>query len=213
MPRMRELEAKLVVRDEASFRALGALDRIGRLSVRLRTTCLQQDTYLDTVSLRLYRAGYACRVRRVGPRALVTLKGLGAVAGAIHAREEMELEIGDPSVEAVLRLEEEPGPLVRRLAGGEQVVPLFSLVTERRLSDVGDTTRKCFEMALDRTRFSGPRGETTLLEVELESVDGDLGLLEEAAADLRRRFGLTASGLSKFERGLRWAGIPAPSGQ
>jgi inorganic triphosphatase YgiF len=90
------------------------------------------------------------------------------------------------------------------------VAPLLSLETERRLSDVGDSARTRFEMALDRTRFSGPKGETELLEVELESVDGDRSLLEEAAAELRRRFGLPPSGLSKFERALRWARMRNP---
>ena len=47
------------------------------------------------------------------------------------------------------------------------------------------------------------------LEVELESLDGDRALLEEAAHELRRAHRLTASGLSKFERGLRWAGVVA----
>jgi len=206
---MRELEAKLVVPNEAAFEALGRLERIGRLRVRPRGLRLQQDTYADTKSLRLYRAGYACRLRHVGHRAFAAVKGLGGVAGALHEREEIEREIDNPSVGALLRMDRAPGTLVRRLARDEQVVPLFTVVTLRRLALVGNGTHDSFEMALDRVRFFGPGGELEFLELELESLDGDRALLEAVESDLRRRHGLRPSRLSKFERGLRWAQVRA----
>ncbi|HUT35928.1 MAG TPA: CYTH domain-containing protein [Planctomycetota bacterium] len=205
----RELEAKLVVPDETTLAALARIERIGYLHVRPRGCRLQQDTYVDTRSLRLLRAGYACRLRHVGHRAFATLKGLGGAAGALHEREEIEEEIDNPSIGALLRMTEPPGRLARWLAGGEQVVPLFILVTLRRLAMVTSGPHECFEMALDRARFFGPAGEMLFLEAELESLDGDRDLLEQAAGELRRAHGLTASGLSKFERGLRWAGVAA----
>jgi inorganic triphosphatase YgiF len=204
---MVELEAKLLVPDEATFEALGALERIGRLRARVRLERLQQDTYVDTPSLRLYHAGYACRLRHVGHRAFATLKGRGGVDGAVHAREEIEVELDNPSIGALLRLEAAPGPIVRRLAAGEPLTPLFTAVTRRRLWDVGNGARRSLELALDRATFYAETGETGLLEVELESLDGDRALLENAARELRHRYGLTASALSKFERGLRWAGV------
>lgn len=206
---MRELEAKLIVPDEGAFAVLAGASRIGRLRVEPRGQRLQQDTYVDTRCLRLFRAGYACRLRHVGHRAFATLKGLGGAAGLLHEREEVELEIDNPSIGALLRMPEPPGSVVRRIAAGEPVVPLFIVVTLRRVAEVSDGPRRCFEMALDRARFFGPRGELDLLEVELESLDGDRALLEGAAAELRREHGLSASVLSKFERGLRWAGIAA----
>lgn len=207
---MRELEAKLVVPDEPTFRALGRLTHVGRLRLHPRGSRLHQDTYVDTASLRLYRAGYACRLRHVEHRAFATLKGLGQVTGALHDREEIEEEVDNPSIGALLRMATGPGPIVRRLAGEEQVVRLLTLVTRRRLWDAGDPARACYQVALDRARLFGPSGELLLLEVELESLDGDRRLIEDAAYELRRRYGLTASGLSKFERGLRWAGITFP---
>lgn len=209
---MIELEAKLLVPDEATFRTLADIDRIGRLGVCSRSSRLQQDTYVDTRELHLYRAGYACRLRHVGHRAFVTVKGRGGAQGALHEREEIELEIDNPSIGCVLRLDEAPGPLVRRLSVGEKVVRLFTVVTRRRLWDVLDGRRMCFEMALDRACFFAGAGEMEMLELELESQDGDRALLEKSAGELRRRYGLTASGLSKFERGLRWAGIGVGSG-
>jgi len=207
---MRELEAKLVVPDEATFAALARIARIGHLRVRQRGARLQQDTYVDTPSLRLLQAGYACRLRHVGHRAFATLKGMGSACGALHDREEVEQEIDNPSIGALLRMAEPPGRLVRWLAGSEAVVPLFIVVTQRQLAMVSNGPHECFEMALDRARFFGPAGERVLLEAELESLDGDRSLLEQAASELRRAHGLAASGLSKFERGLRWARIGTP---
>jgi len=204
---MRELEAKLTVPDARTFQALGGARRIGALRVEPLGERLQQDTYVDTRCLRLFRCGYACRLRHVGHRAFATLKGLGGVAGALHEREEVEREIDNPSVGCLLRMAEPPGSTVRRLAAGEPVVPLFIVVTRRRVAGVWAGPHECFEMALDRARFFGPRGELELLEVELESLDGDRELLETAASELRREYGLGVSGLSKFERGLRWAEV------
>jgi len=203
---MLELEAKLLVPDEAAFEAIGGVERLGPFRAELRGTRLQQDTYVDTRGLHLYRAGYACRLRHVGHRAFVTVKGRGGAVGMLHEREEMEREIDNPSIGCVLRLDAPPGPLVRRLTRGERVERLFTVVTRRRLWDLRDGRRACFEMALDRACFFVASGEMEVLELELESLDGDRRLLEESAVELRRRFGLTASGLSKFERGLRWTG-------
>lgn len=204
---MRELEAKLLVPDEATFARLARVERMDHLRVAARRPRLQQDTYVDTRSLRLFRAGYACRLRHVAHRAFATLKGLGGTSGLLHEREEIEAELDNPSVGALLRLEEPPGREVRRIAGDETVVPLFTLVTLRHAALVTDGTRPCFEMALDRARFFGRQGELVLLELELESLDGDRALLENTASRLRLRYGLGASTLSKFERGLRWAGL------
>ena len=203
---MRELEAKMVVPDAAAFEKLAAADRLGTLAVRPGHWRLQQDTYLDTQGMRLREAGYACRLRHTGHRAFAQLKGLGGVVGGVHDREEIGHELDNPSIGALLRLPEPPGQFVRCVAGDERLVVLFTVVTQRRASLVVDGTHECFELALDRARFFGPRGERELLELELESLDGDRERLEHVAEALRHRYALTASELSKFERGLLWVG-------
>ena len=206
---MTEIEAKFLVPDEATFEALARLECIGGLRAGPPRTREQHDTYADTATLHLYRAGYACRLRRFGERALATVKGLGRSDGALHQRIELEHALATPSLGALCQLEAEPGPLVRQLAAGEPLVPLFSVTTQRRQADFGDEAAVRFEMALDRATFSGPAGKRLLLEAELELRHGDVALLERAAEELRRRYGLVASTRSKFERGLEWAGIEA----
>jgi inorganic triphosphatase YgiF len=201
-----ELEAKLLVPDDATLEALARLERLGDLVLRRPRAVRQHDTYVDTATLRLHRAGYGCRIRRRGRRARVTLKGLGSVQGALHEREEWEHRLPAPTAEAVVGLEAEPGPRLRDLAAGEPLGVLFTIETHRRTWEAACGDRVCFELALDSSRFHVPSGEQVLREVELESRDGDAQLLTEAAAELRERFGLEDSTLSKFARGLRWAG-------
>lgn len=204
---MTELEAKLLVPDAATLEALACVTRIGDAVVQHPRSHTQHDTYLDTPSLRLARAGYGCRLRRKGAEAVVTLKGLGGVSGAVHAREEIEHDVAEPSVAALLALDAEPGPTVRRLAAGEALQELFHVETHRRTWDAVCGGQVCFELVLDRAVFRVQGGEHVLLEMELESRDGDADRLRAAAAELRERFGLADSTLSKFARGLHWAGI------
>ena len=51
------------------------------------------DRYLDTDDKRLYRAGFACRIRNVKERQILTLKSLVPAEGQIHRRQEIELEV------------------------------------------------------------------------------------------------------------------------
>lgn len=204
---MVELEAKLLVPDEVTFAALGAIERLGRLAVEPRETQVVEDTYVDTADLRLRRAGFGCRLRVAGDRVTAGLKGMGGVDGDIHERVELEHALDGPTVAALLRLAEEPGPMVRRLAGGEPLRPLFVLRTERQRWRVAGGRGGELQMSLDRSRIEATTGETELLEVELELVSGSQALLEQAARELRRRYGLEPSPLSKFERGLALAGL------
>lgn len=205
--RVNELEAKLLVPDDATFEALCRLERIGPLELRNPRERRQHNVYFDTASFRLFRAGYACRIRREGGRALATLKGLGSTAGAIHRREEHEAELAAPTLDVLLALTEEPWPRVLALAGGEPLVELFTNQTVRHKRDAWLDGQARVELALDRARFLVASGTRRLLEAELESLDGDAQVIERAAAELRERYGLADSTLSKFQRGLRWAGI------
>jgi inorganic triphosphatase YgiF len=201
-----ELEAKLLVPDEVAFAALRAVERVGDLAAAPRETRHVEDTYVDTADLRLRRAGFGCRLRVAGDRATAGLKGLGGVDGDVHERVELEHSLDEPTVAALLRLAAEPGPTVRRLTDGEPLRTLFVVRTQRqrwRLWGVGGE----LEMSLDRSRIEAGGGESEVLEVELELVSGGPALVERAARELRRRYGLEPSALSKFERGLALAGL------
>jgi inorganic triphosphatase YgiF len=97
------------------------------------------DTYLDTEDWRLYRAGYALRVRRKGSNKSLelTMKSLAPFGdcsgGEVRRREISERvrngEEGGPD------LSEARGPvggMLRALTGSREVRPLFEIRTRRR---------------------------------------------------------------------------------
>lgn len=204
---MVELEAKLLVPDEATFSALAAIGRLGRLEAVPRGTQVVEDTYVDTADLRLRRAGFGCRLRVTGGQVRAGLKGLGGVDGDVHERIELEHPLGEPTAAALVALAEEPGPTVRRLAGGEPLRSLFVVRTERQRWCLSGGDDRELLMSLDRSLIEAGAGRSAFLEVELELVSGGQGLLERAARALRARYGLRPSTLSKFERGLALAGL------
>src|ERR671920_1786031 len=88
------------------------------------------DVYYDTEDWRLYRAGYAMRVRRDGQNAQATMKARVPSEGGLRRRR----EISEP-IEGVETPRGIPGPVgerVRRLAGSADLRPLFEVRTRRR---------------------------------------------------------------------------------
>jgi triphosphatase len=89
-----------------------------------------RDVYYDTEDWRLYRAGYALRVRRDNESAEATMKALMPSEGGIRRRR----EISEP-LKGVQTPKGIPGPVgerVRRVAGTADLRPLFEVSTRRR---------------------------------------------------------------------------------
>jgi len=182
------------------------------------------DTYYDTDDWRLYRAGYALRVRRDGERAEATMKSLATAENALKRRREISepLEGGGEIPKGT------GGPVgerLRRLAG--DLRPLFEVRTRRRtftlwpestptgpdgvVEDAAGDIRRAGveregavgELALDESEFSGEeplRLKRVEIEVSSEHAlhDGVGGFVET----LRGALGLGPAGASKFRTGL-----------
>lgn len=172
------------------------------------------DTYYDTRDWRLYRAGYALRVRRDGESAEATMKALTPAEGALRQRR----EISEPLEGDVKTPKGARGPVgerARRLAGTRGLRPLFEVRTRRRTfalrpgrTSEGDSNLG--EVALDEAEISSDGGAPTRLSrIEVE-VAPDAGLrdgVEEFVEGLRDALGLRPTELSKFESGLSAAGL------
>jgi triphosphatase len=87
-----EIEAKYIALDEefAGLLEVNALDdyKLGDIEEQRIN-----DEYMDTDKLDILKAGYALRIREKNGKYLLTVKGLGGSNGAIHRREEYEMEI------------------------------------------------------------------------------------------------------------------------
>ena len=88
-----EIEAKFSVPDVETFHRLRATQQLAGYPLSAGQAKQVQDTYLDTQDRSILAAGYACRWREGREGTLITLKGLGGAEGAIHRREELEIQI------------------------------------------------------------------------------------------------------------------------
>ena len=102
-------------------------------------------------------------------------------------------------------------------SGGLQVGDLrklFRVRTDRRLFDIRLSDGALVEVGIDQTvttavgpvKKSAP-GRMAFGELEIELKEGGEGSLRQLASETQQRFGLLASRLSKFERGLQTAGL------
>jgi CHAD domain-containing protein len=194
------------------------------------------DTYYDAEDWRLYRAGYALRVRRDSESAEATMKSLAPAEGALRRRR----EISEPLKGGVETLQGIPGPVgesLRRLASTADLLPLFEVRTRRRIFALrpetpstgdasgeiepedgsGNVSRReaeqdatVAEIALDESEISGNGGATThLSRVEVEL--GSDAAIHDGVGDfvdmLRDALGLRPTEASKFRTGLSAAGL------
>jgi triphosphatase len=190
------------------------------------------DVYHDTEDWRLYRAGYAMRVRNTdGESAEATMKALVPSEGGLRRRR----EISQP-IEGVGTLKGVPGPVgdrVRRVAGSADLSPLFEVRTRRRtytlrnetpsseeiVEDTSGTIRPqnseqdaivLAEIALDESEIFANGGASTHLnrvEVEVGSDDAIHDGVGDFVEVLREALKLRPTGTSKFKTGLSVAGL------
>ena len=188
------------------------------------------DVYYDTEDWRLYRAGYAMRVRRDGQNAQATMKARVPSEGGLRRRR----EISEP-IEGVETPKGIPGPVgerVRRLAGSADLRPLFEVRTRRRtfalctetpssgeiVEDGSGNIRPqnseqdgiVAEIALDESEiFANGGASTHLSRVEVEV--GSDAALHDGVGDfvevLRDALKLHPTRTSKFRTGLSVAGL------
>ena len=99
------------------------------------------DVYYDTADWKLYRAGYALRIRRLGPRrSEATLKSLASAATGDNARRRRE--ISEPlrgEVPGALLSKKRlglVGECLKALVGSRELRPLFEIHTRRRAFDL-----------------------------------------------------------------------------
>lgn len=178
------------------------------------------DTYHDTGDWRLYRAGYALRLRNLNRRrSEATLKSLTSAAedGSVRRREISE-PLRGANVAALLG-KKKPGPVgerLRALVGDRELRTLFEVRTRRRTFDlfderVGDDSSRLGEVALDSSEIT--LGDEPLrlarVEVEVDAFAPEIhsDLLKGFVESMEEAFGLLPAAHSKYETGLLAAGL------
>jgi triphosphatase len=161
------------------------------------------DTYLDTGDRRLDRAGYSVRLRRrPGRPAVATLKSLGSAkpdSPLVRLELEEELDADEPA--AVARAPGPVGERVRDLVGSDELVPLFDVLTRRRVFLLEPGEAQTGELLLDETEIRKPGGPTVghLRRVEVELPEPAVSAIRPLVDRLQHELGLEAGKLSKYE--------------
>jgi len=205
-----EIEAKFAVLDIETFQRLQAAGHLAGFVLSAGEIKQVHDTYLDTADMAILSAGYACRRRERGDEVIITLKGLGGSAGAIHQREELEVKLPADQPPA----QWPAGPVRKRVSqwiGDAPLVPLFQLHQARDTRQVSQGDRLVAEWSLDDVRVIAGDREHTYFELEVELAPA--GTEEDLAAIvacLQDEWGLEPEPRSKFERALSFAGLTEP---
>lgn len=175
------------------------------------------DTYLDTDDWRLYRAGYALRVRRAGNGELeATMKSLESVDGSsgIRRRREISDRVRSAEPEALGQVSGMLGEYLRSLVGPAHLRPLFTVNTRRSAYELSLHGTPLGEVVLDETEIPLREDEEPArlrrVEVELDADTGETRDLEDFVKNLREECRLSPATASKYEAGLFTRGLSPP---
>ncbi|HEX5458755.1 MAG TPA: CHAD domain-containing protein [Steroidobacteraceae bacterium] len=212
----REVEWQLTAPDLGAVRRW--LERHSLLDhVRIEPLPAQQlhDTYLDTEDWRVFRAGFALRLRDKDGHVEATLKGLRSAREDVADRREITEPLSTGTAKALIRATGPVGSRVRDVAGIKPLRTLFDVRTSRQRFAVrsGNGAAILGEIALDEARFS--RGQhhrrpLVLTRVELEAAGPDSVPLEQLVQRLRTECELHPARENKFAVGLRSASLEPP---
>lgn len=211
----RELEWQLAAADLGVVRHwLGRHPILDGLRIEPLPAQQLHDVYLDTADWRLFRAGYALRVRQKEGHFEATLKGLRSARADAADRRELTEPLAEGKVKALARAAGPVGHRVRDVAGAKPLRTLFEVRTSRERFAVQsrDDAEDVGELALDEAHFprADHRRPMILTRVELEATGPGGAALEQLAARLRSDCGLEPATENKFAAGLHSASLEPP---
>jgi inorganic triphosphatase YgiF len=197
-----ELEAKFIIADPGSYWRLQTIGHVADFTLSTHQVKRVYETYLDTSGRRLLSAGYSLRRREQPEGVLMTLKRLSKAEGAIHRREEWEIELA--AYQPPTRWPDSPvRDQLLQLIGREHLTPLFKLQQTRILRVLSQGGQPVAALSLDSVSVMTEVKEQLYLGLEVELA---LPALEEkldvVAACLQDEWQLKPEPQSKFERAL-----------
>jgi triphosphatase len=165
--------------------------------------------YYDTDDFDLLKNDIAFRVREEGIRIIATLKWNGKSVGALHTREELNVNLGegkcsdipDPTVFS----QSEIGAELLELIGEKPLCGFIEVHVSRRKLRV-DNNEAIFEIALDSGTVVTKNGTCLISEAEIELYSGKEDELVFLGEHLAQKYGLVPETRSKFARGLALLG-------
>ncbi len=206
-----EIEAKFAITADLGPQQLDTL-KLPNYSLRDAGVEQHVDLLLDTPARLVTGTMHALRIRTIGDRRVVTLKGPNSGSGGIHEREEIEAELSGPLSLDPNDWPREVSERALALTGGEPLEVLLQVRVERRLWNVRRQGRVIGELALDTGEITAAGRHEPIHELELElKGSGARDDLDTLSATFTEALPLAPEPRSKLERGLallrhaRWA--------
>ena len=211
-----EIELKYLINDEDKANAIwDELKSHPALVAESLEEKLMHAVYFDAEDERLSKEKIAVRVRREGNEMVATCKWGGNqrkamaekgcdVSGALHARSELNVPVGDDSwfvtPPSNIFGDTEIGQRIIDLLGNEPLVPILETQFLRKLVQLHVGDMVC-EVAVDLgTIEAGGRWEP-ICELELELLEGESEPLMELGKSFETQYALIPGEKSKFARG------------
>lgn len=161
--------------------------------------------YFDTEDMSLSRNFIAYRIRREGNRNIATLKWNGMQEGALHKREELNINLGSgdfpKTPDISVFKQSEIGQRVMKIIGDKEIVPLMEIDVQRKSWRLEDDN-VIVEVCIDKGKVKTIKGEENICEIEIEMLTGAPDILLKLGQRLSEKYELKPEKRSKFERGL-----------
>jgi triphosphatase len=164
------------------------------------------DSYYDTDDWRLYRAGYALRVRETDDEVEATIKSLDPAEGSLRKRREISEPLEDDRPATLMESEGLVGSMSRKIVGGRDLRRLFQVRTRRQryaLQLDGSTG----EVSLDASEIPVGGESVGLRRVEVEISTAPTPELHDFVDEMQSALDLSPATLSKYETGLYASGL------
>jgi inorganic triphosphatase YgiF len=161
------------------------------------------SVYFDTPGLVLKQHAMALRLRKVGGKWGQTLKTAGTATGGLHQRGEWEHLLRAPQLDLALFRETPLVTLAQSKALHLTLKPAFTTEFYRTTWQVEISPGQRVEVALDQGFILCGSRKTTISEVEIELLEGNVGAVFEVALALAGQIAMKPEILGKAERGYR----------
>lgn len=205
-----EIELKYLLRDDlAKDRILNDKHLLEIKNPACDETVQMRAIYLDTEEGDLRGLQIALRARFENERVVVTLKWKGSAQDGLHVRGELNVPAGSEYLD---------NPTVDIFKGSEIYDELLAAVSDKKLVPVMemdyvrkaiqvDTGKSISVVSLDEGTIHTSKGDTEILEVEVELYSGDQEDMVALGGELAAKYNLQTSDKSKYQRGLELLGV------
>jgi triphosphatase len=164
------------------------------------------DSYYDTDDWRLYRAGYALRVRETDGGVEATMKSLEPGEGSLRRRREISEPMEDGRLSTLGKTNRPVGSMSRKIIGGRGLRRLFQIRTRRQRFALG-LDGSTGEVSLDASEIHVGEDRVELRRVEVEIETAPTSELQGFVDEMQSALDLSPATLSKYETGLYASGL------